>query len=395
MLYRCVFCLVIICLCFTHAGAQTVSKKSVLITSFPFRLAPGGVIILKGGIRSLSDSLSFIFDTGCGGVSLDSTTAAQMALNFEPTEKVIRTVSGVHPLRMMTNASLMLPGLRIDSLSFHSNDYEMLTSVYGERIDGLIGYAVISRYIIRIDFDRNVIEFWSKGKTDYPKGGLRFHPGGGTVPRQSLTVREEADIPSSYIYDMGAGLNMMFSSAFVEENKLFAGKSMLPKAVIGPGSKVDVKVAVLNSVSIGKFRFRKVPVYIFDDVNNITMFPAFGGLIGNDLLRRFNMILNYSDRVIHLSPNNSFRDPFDYSYTGFDIYLVDDKIIVGNVAPGSPAEKAGLVEEDEVFAIGNAVNHNFKDYKSVLENAQGKLQIVVLRDGAPRALTLTVGTLKH
>ena len=58
---------------------------------------------------------------------------------------------------------LHLPGLSIDSLNFHINNYEILTQVYGERIDGIVGYSVLSRYIIKVNYDSSYIEFWTRG----------------------------------------------------------------------------------------------------------------------------------------------------------------------------------------------------------------------------------------
>ena len=70
-----------------------------------------------------------------------------------------------------------------------------------------------------------------------------------------------------------------------------------------------------------------MPTYIFDDVYNVTAYPYLGGLIGNDILRRFNVIINYDRRDIYLSPNTHFRDPFDYSYTGLNIYKIDGEVV--------------------------------------------------------------------
>jgi hypothetical protein len=67
-----------------------------------------------------------------------------------------------------------------------------------------------------------------------------------------------------------------------------------------------------------------------------------GGLLGNDLLRRFNLIVNYPQREIHLMPNTHFPEPFDYAYTGMATYYLDGNIVVEDIVPGSPADKAGL-----------------------------------------------------
>ena len=122
-----------------------------------------------------------------------------------------------------------------------------------------------------------------------------------------------------------------------------------------------------------------MPVYIFDDVFNATSYPYLGGLIGNDILRRFNVVMNYDRREIHLLPNSHFNDPFDYSYSGLELYYIEGKVLIGDVAEKSPAEKAGLMEGDEVVAIDKNFSQNLQQYKYTLQNAKGKIKIIFLR----------------
>ncbi len=67
-----------------------------------------------------------------------------------------------------------------------------------------------------------------------------------------------------------------------------------------------------------------------------------GGLLGNDLLRRFNLIINYEKRDIHMIPNSHFRDEFDYSYTGIGMYFIDGVIKIIDVMKGSPGRKSRI-----------------------------------------------------
>ena len=133
-------------------------------------------------------------------------------------------------------------------------------------------------------------------------------------------------------------------------------------------------------VRLGPHRFKNVPVFVFDDTYNITSYPYLGGLIGNDLLRRFNVILNYDKRDIYLVPNKHFADPFDYSYTGIELYYVDGQIIIGDVASRSPAEAAGLKEGDVVVSINKVFNGNMQQLKTELQNAGNKIKIIISRD---------------
>jgi predicted metalloprotease with PDZ domain len=134
-------------------------------------------------------------------------------------------------------------------------------------------------------------------------------------------------------------------------------------------------------VKLGPYKFRNVPVYVFNDTFNITSYPFLGGLIGNDILRRFNVVLNYDRRDIYLMPNSHFNEQFDYSYTGIELYYIDGKILVGDVAKDSPAEKAGLQEGDVVVAVNKNFSQNLQQYKAAIQNTGDRLQLIIQREG--------------
>lgn len=370
------------------AGSLSVSSQeefiepSKLLTKFHFSQLTGGVILMQGRFDSFPDTLNFILDTGSGGISLDSSTTAYFGLKGAPSNRTIRGVAGIRNVSFLNNKKLHLPGLSIDSLNFHINDYSILTAVYGERIDGIVGYSVFSRYIVKIDYDSSKIEFWTQGSLKYPRGGFLLRPLINTIPVNSLRVKDGKTITARFLYDMGAGLNLMLSSDFLKDSALLGKKRKLyAKEAEGLGGKIDMFMTVIKEVKLGPYRFRKVPVYIFDDTYNITSYPFLGGLIGNDLLRRFNVILNYGSRDIYLIPNSHYNDAFDYSYSGIELYYIEGKIIIGDVARNSPAEAAGLQEGDVVVAVNKNFSQNLQQYKATIQNTGEKLQIIVLRNG--------------
>ena len=154
-----------------------------------------------------------------------------------------------------------------------------------------------------------------------------------TLPVQNLRVRDGTTRSARFLYDMGAGLNLMLSTDFIKDSSLLGKKRKLfAKEAEGLGGKIEMSMTVIKEIRLGPFKFKNVPVYVFDDVYNVTSYPYLGGLIGNDLLRRFNVILNYEKRDIYLVPNTHFYDPFDYSYSGMELYFDNGKIIIGDVA---------------------------------------------------------------
>jgi C-terminal processing protease CtpA/Prc len=115
-----------------------------------------------------------------------------------------------------------------------------------------------------------------------------------------------------------------------------------------------------------------------------------GGLIGNDLLRRFNIILNYPEQQIYIKPNKRYTDSFDYSYTGFSMYVIDGVITVTDIMKNSPAEQAGIQEGDIVLAIDNNISNNIQTYKALLQTPHTKVRVLVLRKGQPQILNLHI-----
>ena len=187
-----------LCLVKTSISQEEFVEQSRLLTRFHFVQFTGGVVLLKGLFGSFPDSLNFILDTGSGGISLDSTRVVDLGLKPQPSEKSIRGIAGIRKVSFLYNQTLRLPNLTIDSLNFHVNNYDILANVYGERIDGIIGYSVISRYIIKLNYDSSVVEFWSKGVIKYPRGGYLLKPFISTLPVQSVRVRDERTINSRF-----------------------------------------------------------------------------------------------------------------------------------------------------------------------------------------------------
>ncbi|HEX4850159.1 MAG TPA: PDZ domain-containing protein, partial [Puia sp.] len=113
-------------------------------------------------------------------------------------------------------------------------------------------------------------------------------------------------------------------------------------------------------------------------------------LIGNDILRRFNVYLNYERRDFYMIPNSHFRDPFDYSYTGLGLYWIDGEIKVGDIMKDSPAEKAGFKTDDVILAVNNNFSGSLQAYKTMLQNIGDKVRFVVKRPSGLAQLSLRV-----
>ena len=375
-----------------NAQEEFIPSPSRLLTTIPFSTFTGGVVIVKAQLGDYPDSLNFILDTGSGGISLDSMTCVRLKIKTEPSDKTIRGIAGIRQVNFVYNQRLRIAGLNVDSLDFHVSDYDILSSVYGDKIDGIIGFSFFSRYILKIDYDTNKVYVYSKGYMKYPRGGYLFRPILINLPIQTARIREATnDINSRFYFDTGAGLCLLLSSDFVNDSSLLSSKKRpVPTQAEGLGGKTNMMLTTFKELRLGPYRFRNIPTFIFDDDYNVTSYPYLGGLIGNDILRRFNIYLNYERRDFYLMPNTHYRDPFDYSYTGLGIYWVDGEIRVGDIMKGSPAEKAGFKVDDVILAVNNNFSGNLQAYKTMLQNIGEKVRFVVRRSGQLAELSLKV-----
>lgn len=361
---------------------STNNYTASLLSRFPFTMLSGGIIIIQLRLDDFTDTLNFILDTGSGGVSLDSTTVNYFHLPVTPSDRKVRGIGSIKKISYVTNQTLHLPRLDVEHLDFHINDYDLLTSVYGVKIDGIIGYSFLSRYIVKIDYDNSVLEIWSPGTIRYPRSGILIKPVINGIPVFDASVADGNSSLSRFYFDTGAGLCLLMSEDFARDSSILQkGKKIIHTQAEGLGGKTPMKLTTVKEIKIGKYKFKRVPAHIFNDEYNVTAYPSLGGLIGNDLLRRFNLVINYGEKEIHMRPNTHFKESFDYSYTGLGIYFVEGHIIIEDVLKDSPGEKAGLMPGDVIMAIDNNIGSNIQAYKNLLQDVGAKLRILVTRNG--------------
>ena len=362
------------------------TSEAMLITRFHFKQYYGGVVVVQALVSDYPDTLQFILDTGSAGISLDTSTCARLGIKMEPSDRIIKGLGSSRPVSFARNHSLKLPGLTVDSLDFHINDYELISQVYGIQVDGIMGFSLLSRYIVTIDYDTEEIIIYSKGKYTYPKGGQLLKPSLTQIPLISAPLKTGVKtINNRYYFDTGAGMCLLLSSQFVNDSSVLEGKRRRTKKMIqteaqGLGGKMTMSLTTINEFRIGNYNFRNVPTYIFDDKTNVTAYPFLGGMIGNDLLRRFNITLNYGKKEIYMMPNSHFRDMFDYSYTGLIIYLINGRVEVTDIIKGSPAEKAGFRKGDIIMAINNNLGPNLQLFRELLKNIGTRAVCLISRD---------------
>lgn len=375
------------------AGKLNAQEAARRITSFYFDELYGGLIVVKAAVGKSNDTLNFILDTGSGSISVDSAAASRCGLNIIPSNDSVSGIGGFRRVNRVFNETLRFPGLTVEGLNFNVNHYDGLSASFGMRIDGLIGYSFIHRYILDVNFDSSKITVYTPGKINYPRKGFTWGFQLAYLASTPIFVRDKRPIVSQYYIDTGGGLCMLFTENFLRDSGLFSSrKRPVHTQVDGMAGKTDVRLTTVREMRLGPYKFKNVPCYLYNDKENALGYPSAAGLIGNDILRRFNWVLNYSKKEMHLVPNRFFYEEFDYAYTGLGVYQVDSTIMVTDVIANSPGERAGIQAGDIIFSVDNVLSTgvNIAQIKAALQNTRRELLLILIRNGQLTNATLKV-----
>ena len=106
------------------------------------------------------------------------------------------------------------------------------------------------------------------------------------------------------------------------------------------------------------------------------------GIIGNHILEKFAIILDFSNQVIYLKPNRKFKKIPNYDKSG--LYLSKGgkelrKFYVQNILPNSPADESKIKVGDEIISINRLPSsfYSLQKIQNILSKKEGK--VVALR----------------
>ncbi len=209
-----------------------------------------------------------------------------------------------------------------DSASFFVGRFEfknqrvivLQNDIYkGFPTDGIIGYSILGHYVTEINYDTELITLHDS-KNFLPDDNWQAIPmyfKDNPIPWIDVSVSidgEESTAISTYI-DLAAGDAIVL----LEKDEM---KFSLPKEtkeiLLGRGLSGDIygKEGTISKLKIGSFELREVTAGIAPAEVRSKQVGA-DAVIGNDALRRFNLIFDYSNKLLYIKPNKYFYDNFE------------------------------------------------------------------------------------
>ncbi|MDX6443087.1 MAG: hypothetical protein QOH71_161 [Blastocatellia bacterium] len=325
------------------------SGKSAL--KIPFELF-GNLILLQVRVNN-SDSLRFILDTGADTSVIDAQRAK--ALRLEPQGKIVASgAAGSAEATFTKGVSVSLSGVELLDQTIYVLPLDSLSAL-GRKIDGVLGNDVLKEFVVEIDYLAGTINLYEPQSYRYSGSG-EFIPltmdDGLLFVRASITPQGLAPIEAKCEIDSGSTGAILLNTPFVQRHNLLA---TVPKVIQttsgGVGGSAKMLRGRVNNVRLGRFVIGHPITHFSQATEGDYASSKYDGLIGDQILRRFKVILDYSRRRMILEPTAHFAEPYEIDMSGIELVADGDDLLIDDVDENSSAAEAGVKGGDVLLAI--------------------------------------------
>lgn len=379
--------LILACLVSAQAWCQTP------VATIPFEQY-GDHSFIKVKVNK-SEDLNFIFDTGDGLCVLNIEKAKELGMTSGATAKTTSaegTISG----KLVKHNELTVGGAPIHNVQVYETDLTHLEISIGKDIDGIIGYDVLKNYVVSMDYDKMEIKLYDPASYSYMGTGKSFKINlTSFIPHieGKVVLQNGEKVSGEFFVDTGAKASVDFNTPFVESNSLTSkiGESYI-YLVAGLGDKeYEHHRGRVKAFEFAGFTFDEMPVGLSHASSGIQAHKKVAGIIGSEVLRRFNIVYNYHDKVMYWEPNKHFEEAFPVNSSGIELQLSKDKskVLVHKIFEGSPAAQAGLAVDSVIESVDgkSATDIGLADLRDIFSQSGKKVNLVV--DGKEVTLDLS------
>jgi hypothetical protein len=257
---------------------------------------------------------------------------------------------------------------------------------------GVIGFDFINRFVNELDFDARLLTLREPKTFQYAGPGTAIPMTlAGHTP--VVTMKLDDGITGDFRVDVGSGSTVDLHTPFVKQHELMtrAGRGVELMGG-GFGGTFTTRMVRMKKLEIGPYSWADPVISLSQATIGAFTSEDYAGNIGNRLLERFKVTLDYERRQMWLEPGKLYprRDPM--SRSGIQLVRYADTVKVAAVLAGSAAEKAGLWADDVVTALDGKpiLELGFEGVAAILdESAEGSMHTLdIVRAGKAKKIRL-------
>jgi predicted aspartyl protease len=293
-----------------------------------------------------------VIDSGATRSVIRDDLALDLQLPFEGST-LATTFSGAVSGTLYRVDHLALDVASFRHVSVASYDMSGIERSVSSRIPFVIGQDVLRNVAVQMDFPGDRARFLAPSTVGRPAAHARLEVQGTDRAFPSLAITLEGRIDDHAIVDLGSALPMSVSREWATDFGLLRGRPVSTTMTVGAEGQAVSQIFTLRNARIGPFTLNAIPVCV---VENWQMERPIN--IGWPLFAGFDATLNLGDDALWLKSDPvALAKPFPKDRSGIGGVRYTDHIMVGHVAPDSPAWHAGLRTGDDIVALdGRAID---------------------------------------
>ena len=373
---------------------EFVNKRDKSLT-INFKTASNLIIIPV--IINDSDTLNFILDTGVRfPIITELPYVNRLSLNYmQPvTVSGLGDGEGMTAYRSGNNTMKIGNGLISYNQEVHMviNDNFQISQILGLPVHGLIGFNLFKDFVVEIDYDDQKLTLI---KPEYYRDRvnnrdivmpLHFEHNKPYV-RTTIMTDKNVDVPVKLLVDTGASDGIWLSTK--SDERIGLPENHI-ESFLGTGLNGDLfgKKGRIGGIWVGPLVLYE-PIVSFPEADLVDQIITDdrNGTLGAEILRRFDVTIDYPNHQLKLRPTNKVKDEFNYNMSGLDIsnpFPGMPVFTIDKVRKGSPGERAGLLENDQILSL-NRSHHkslSLNDINLILMSKEDrKISMTILREG--------------
>lgn len=366
-------------------------KSSVEI---PFQLQNGFITVDLSFDNKLG--LTFIFDTGADNTILFHKAYADL-LGIQYSKKIEIKGSDLResqfaliarniPLRLQNQIAVPRDVLILEEA------LQLFQESLGFDIDGILGGSFFRGLVVELDYTRKKIRLYhptqfklkKKGYTSFDIEVIANKP---YIYTKSI-VNPRDTTRTKLLIDTGAAIPYLLhantDSSIVLPDYVING-------TIGHGLSGNLVgfMGKIHGLSFGPFEFNNI-ITLFQDLSDIETKKVElirNGILGNELLSRFSIYIDYLNKKLYAKPRKKYNKNFKYDKSGLIIFAFGpdlNQFYVKDVFPNTPAAEVGILPGDIIKKVGiwKSTGLTLDKIVELLQRKDGKkIKMKLERDG--------------
>lgn len=354
--------------------------------------------------------LNFIFDTGSEqSLLIDKNISDILQLPYSREFKVIGAdQSTILKAYLVQSIDLLMGKFQVKHkpILVLDQDYFQFEKYTGLKIHGILGADVFRTFAVKIDYRKKIVTVINHERLEkhlkkgYQKIQSEFYKSKPYI-NGFATLEDKSQIPLKLLLDTGAGLSML---VYTNSHSTLSppSKTIINPIGFGLGGYLEGYLGRIQQFKINDQLFFNELTTNFQEIDTTLSEireNSPNGILGNLILQRFTIIVDYVRGELYLKPHRKFNKKIKFDQSGLVLIAGGPDLkefYVHKVIPNSPAASAGVEAGDLILKVNNWPSGLLTLYsiRNKLKKRPGKkIKLTVLRKEEKKVFNFVLKTL--